>query len=285
LIKMMRPTTIEFKEQRLEEVLNFIIELTGADVEVMWGDDKNTTGLEKETQINLKATNVSALVLLERVLDKAGGGSGTANSNGWQMTESGTLQVGPKERLNAYRRVELYPISDLLQDLPDYTNAPDFDLQSVLQNRGGRGGGGGGSQSPFRDNNSQGKGPTKPMEERAEDLKKILIGLVETEQWQDNGGSGASIQYYQGQFLVNAPDYVHRQLNGYPYWPANATRVASVGGRRYVSLGMDSSIAKLKGFTQSPITAVVGGQLVPSGGPPSGGGQVVTGNRPPKGGG
>lgn len=284
LIKMMRPTTIEFKEQRLEEVMNFIIELTGADIEIMWSDDKNSSGLEKDTQINLKSSNLTALVLLERVLEKAAAGGGTISPNSWQFTESGTLQVGPKERLNAYRRVEMYPINDLLQDLPDYTQAPEFDLQSVLQNRGGRGGGGGGSQSPFRDNNQGQTTPKKPMDERAEDLKKILIGLVETEQWQDNGGSGASIQYYQGQFLVNAPDYVHRQLNGYPYWPASATRTSTVGGRRYVSLGMDSSIAKIKGFTNYPITAVVGGQLVPSA-PPGGGGQTAPATRPPKGGG
>ncbi len=261
LLRMMRPVNnVEFADQRLEDVMKFIATLTGADLEIMWAGDSNTDGLDKEQLVSLKFLRGTALQLLEKVLEKTQPETG-ANGHTWQMTESGAMQVGPKPRLNAYRRVVVHSITDLILDIPNYTNAPEFDLQSVLQNSGQ--GGGGGGQSPFRDNQQQ-QQDRRPFAERADELRRILTSLVEPEQWTDNGGESATIQYFQGSFIVNAPDYVHRGLDGYPYWPASATKVATTGGRRYVSLGVDAAVAKLRGFENQPITGVASG--VPAGG-------------------
>jgi hypothetical protein len=93
---------------------------------------------------------------------------------------------------------------------------------------------------------------------------RLITQLVEQEEWVDNGGEGGTIRYYNGNLLVNAPDYMHRQINGYSYWPSYTAR--RVGGQRYVSLNMDSSIGTVDGFVDWPITAVTpGGELVPSG--------------------
>lgn len=267
LNRMLKPVTGEFKDQRLEDALKYIAELTGADMEPLWIDEQNTTGLDKEKQISFKFNGITALKLLERVLEKAQDEAGSAGGNSWQLTEGGGLQVGPKARLNKYKRVEIYDINDLLLVVPDYLNAPQFDLQSVLQNNSG-----GSGQSPFRDNNqnSQNKGPGgidhKSREDRADELKKLLTDLVEPEQWLDNGGDGGSIRYYQGSFIVHAADYLHRQLNGYPYWPQRATTYGSAGGRRYVSFNGTTSINKLDNLVNRPVTGVAGG------GPPGGGG-------------
>lgn len=276
LVRMMRPVSnVDFADQRLEDVMKFIATISGADLEIMWGGDASgKEGLDKEQQISLKFVRGTALQLLERVLDKTQPETGT-NGHTWQMTESGAMQVGPKPRLNAYRRVVVYSITDLIQDIPDWPNAPEFDLQSVLQNTGQ---GGGGGQSPFRDNQQQ-RQDRRPFAERADELRKILTNLVESEQWTDNGGESSTIQYFQGSFIVNAPDYVHRGLDGYPYWPATATKMTTQSGRRYVSLGVDTAISKLRGFENQPITGVVSG--VPSGG---GGGSGRPPTEPPGGG-
>lgn len=268
LIKVMRPVAIEFTETRLEDVMRYIQEVTQADMDVFWIDDQNSVGLDKETLISLKVERATALSVIEKVLEKATADATGTGGNSWQMSDTGTLQVGPKERLNKYKRVEIYNVQDLLLEVPNYANAPEFDLQSVLQNTGQQGGGGG--QSPFRDQgNQQGQGlGTRPYQERLDELVSLLTSLVEPEQWVDNGGDGASLRPFQGNLIVNAPDYVHRQLNGYPYWPSSATRVASSGGRRYVTIGVDTSVAKVTGWTDQPITAVTGGgDLVTSPGP------------------
>jgi len=268
LSRLMKNVSIEFKDHRLEDVVKYLTEITGAEFEVFWQDDRNSIGLDKDTPITLKHAKGSALSLLEKVLDKAQtDASGRGNS--WQMADSGEVQIGPKERLNKYKSVKLYSVADLLIEIPDYINAPEFDLQTVLQNQGG---GGGGGQSPFRDRQQGGAGSsisTKPLDQRISEIQDLLTTLVEPEQWVENGGDGATIRYFQGSFLVNAPDYIHRQIDGYPYWPAENTKVAMVGGRRYVTLGVDTAVNKINGFTNTPVTAVVpGGGQVPSVPPP-----------------
>jgi hypothetical protein len=281
LLRMMRPVTVEFADQRLEDVMKYIQTVTSADLEVMWIEGSQASGLEKDKQINLKVQNITALALVEKILERAVEGAGAQNAATWQMSDSGAMQIGPKERLNTFRRLEVYPVMDLLFNVPNFTNAPEFDLQQVLQSRQG----GGGGQSPFTGGQGQGQNSlaTRPLEERADELKRLITGLVEPEQWQDNGGSGGTITWYQGAFMVSAPDYMHRQLAGYPYWPATATRIAQANGRRYVTLNADASVARLGKIINVPVSAVVGGQIIssdPNRNPPGGGSKAPSNPAP-----
>jgi hypothetical protein len=284
MMLMMKQVTIEFKEQRLEEIMTFLAAVTGADMEFLWLDDRNSSGLDKDKTITLKFAGGSALALLEKVLEKASddlaGGSST-----WQMSESGTLQVGPRERLNLWKKTKIYPVSDLLTEVPNFTNAPEFDLQQALQTR--RGGGGG--QPPFRQNQANDQQNQRPLADRMDELKRLITELVEREQWVDNGGSGATIQYFQGTFLVNAPDYIHRGLDGYAWWPSEGTAMSTTNGRRYVSLSLDSAIATTDHIRKQPVTATTGGGPgagggggAPGGGGAGGGGGSTTPVSPPK---
>jgi hypothetical protein len=258
LMRMMRPVSIEFKEHRLEDVMRFIAEVTQADMEVFWIDDRNSSGLDKETPITLRFQKGTALDLLEKVLEKAQSDL-SGHGNSWQLDSYGTLQVGPKDRLNRYKTVKLYSVADLLHELPEYADAPEFDLQSVLQSTGQ---GGGNSQSPFREAQNQNI-DRRPLEERVREIQDLIISLVETEQWVDNGGDGASIRFFQGNFLVNAPDYIHRQIDGYPFWPAADTHVSTINGRRYVSFSAETAANKIRGFRNIPVPGVAGGGITP----------------------
>lgn len=249
LLRMSKSLTVEFKNQRLEDVLVFIAEVTGADLEPMWVDDRHGTGMDKERTISLRADGEPALDLLEKVLEKSSDDGVGPGGFTWQLSPSGALQVGPRDRLNKYRRVEMYDINDLLLVLPTYNNAPEFDLQSVLQSNQG------GGSSPFQQNQDQSE-PLRPREDRARDVIDLLTALIEPEQWIDNGGDGGSIRYYAGTLIVNAPDYMHRQINGYSFWPSH-TAGSAPGGRRYVSLNMDAATSVLEGLNPVPVTAVV----------------------------
>jgi hypothetical protein len=265
MIKMMKPITAEFKETRLEEVAKFIQSVSDADIDFLWLDDSNSDGLDKDALITAKATNQSILRVLEIVLEKASAqGFSAGGGNTWQMSDTGAMQVGPRGRLNKYKRVEIYPIGDLLSETPDYPNAPEFDLQQALQART-RGGGGGG-QAPFQDADEDER-ERRSVQEKADEMIELLTSLVEPEQWKESGGDGGSMRYFQGTLIVNAPDYMHRGLNGYPWWPATGTKRVTQNGRRWVSLGMDSATSQLLGIENFPVTAVVPGQgLVRPGG-------------------
>lgn len=266
--RMLRPVSISFDNQRLEDVMSFIEQLTGADMEIMWLDERNPDGLDKETLVTITVKDVTALTLIEKVLAKAQADS-LGGGNGWQMSDTGAIQIGPKPRLNAYRRVEIYDINDLLIEIPDYDNAPEFDLSQVLQaNQGG----GGGGQSPFQNTNDEDQ-ITVPRSERAEELKELITELVEFDQWVDNGGDAASIRYWQGSFIVNAPDYVHRQLGGYSWWPSRrSSQAGATVERRWVTINGRYEHATIDGFAERAVGGTAGGGNAGGGGPPGGGG-------------
>ena len=65
--------------------------------------------------------------------------------------------------------------------------------------------------------------PGLTPEDEAQTIINLIIQFVEPDQWRDNGGDGGSITFYQGALLVRAPDYMHRQLVGYSFWPTTTT--------------------------------------------------------------
>ncbi len=245
--------TADFQEKRLEDVITFIRDFSGADLEPLWTDAQNDQGLEKERIVSVKVENVSVLALIEKVLEKCGDGSTQAT---WQMTASGSMQLSTKARLNKDKRLEIYDFSDLITEVPDFRDGPKIDLQQALQ-ASQRGGGGG--QSPFRDNTNDNVQRESNRKARLDELTRLIKDVVEPEQWLDNGGTGGSMQIHGNAVIINAPDYMHRALDGYKYWPQSATRVSMVDGRRYVALTADSAISTLQGFAQQPVSATAGG--------------------------
>lgn len=278
ILRMLVPVSVSFERQSLQNVMTFIQEYTQAELEILWMDDQTPDGLDPDAQITMRARNMTALDLLEQVLERAASRDLFSTGNGWQMTSWGAIEVGPKELLNrpAARRVQIYDINDLLFVIPTYDNAPDFDLQSVLQS--GRGGGG---QSPFQQNDREDR-DTVPREERAQEIISLITQLVETEAWTDNGGDAATINYFQGSLIIRAPDYVHRAVGGYPWWPSSRAvrRVSQGEGERWVTLSGMTALSGPASFRRTPVTAVVPGQ---GGGGGGGGGGPGGPSGPPPG--
>lgn len=252
---LMKPMSVDYQQTRLEAVLKNIADVSGAPLMVLWQDDRHPVGLDKETLISFQALDQTALTVLEGVLAQVGGPSSGGGSS-WQMTEGGMIEVGPKERLNRSRRLEIYDISDLLLEIPDYSNVPQFDLNSALQSSGG----GGSGSSPFSGGQQNTQNTGKPEQERADDVIRLIVEQVEPDQWTNNGGSAATVRYYKKQLLVTAPDYIQRQINGYPFWPAEQTRIdQSKAGRSVTLLPLQSprvvQTAKVSPSTPAPATS------------------------------
>lgn len=208
---MQQRITLTLEDARLEDVLMFIEQSGNLSLDVAWLDDRNPIGLERDAVISLRAKNATLQQVLETALDKAGD---EFNQATWQLTDDGTIEVGAKERLNAKKTVKVYDINDLLFVIPNYTDVPELDLDSVLQQSSGRGGGGGG-RGVFRVENEDQEEPDEAA--RAAEILDIITTTVEPEQWQINGGTGASVRFYRGALLISAPDYIHRQLGGYTF--------------------------------------------------------------------
>lgn len=198
----------EIKDQRLEEVLTLLAQRSGLVFEPMWARP-GREGLDKDRPITLAAKQLSVLEAIERVLRLAQDDQ-IARVNTWQVAEGGMIQVGPRSRLNAFRVLKVYPIEDLLLQVRDKTNAPTFDIAS-----GGSGGGGSGVQAgQGADTGKEAAANTPTRQERVEALIELITTTIEPEQWASGGGEGATIRFFQGSLLVNAPGYIHRQLGG-----------------------------------------------------------------------
>jgi hypothetical protein len=207
--KMMRPVTIEFEGNRLEDVLDFFEEIADIQIDAKWLNERSATGLDKDFEINLKIENMPVVNAIERVLDRTLEDETDAPT--WQFNNWGEVEVGPRSRLNARKYVRIYPVQDLLLTIPNYSNVPNLNIDDVLD-QGGQGGGGGIFDDPQRD-----PAPGSSEREEVERLVSIIQLFVEEDQWAANGGNGGTIRFYRGSLVIRGADYMHRALSGYNF--------------------------------------------------------------------
>ena len=234
-VRLIRPITVSFTEARAADVMKFIGDFTGVRFDIAWLDDRNADGLDPEALVSLSVKDMPVLALLQRVLKSAYTGFDGAT---WQFAPDGEVQVGPKSRLNQFAVLKIYDIQDLLFRVTDFNDVPDLGLGEITQGQGG------GSQSDFTVQDRE--QPTE--EEEAQQIIDILITNIDPEQWLDAGGDGASITFYNGALLVRAPDYIHRQIMGYSFWPTDRRG-------RAVRVGADDRSTFEEHAQEAPATA------------------------------
>jgi hypothetical protein len=194
----------------------------------------------------------------------------TDDETSWSLGD-GYIEIGPKEMLNQKKYVLIYPVRELLFTVPVFDEAPEMDLESVL----------GGSQtgemtgSLFRDENDQDDQDRVSEVDQADELVDIITSIVDPLQWEKNGGDGGSIRYFRGSLIINASDYLHRQVGGYPFTRAqmrsNGRASANAGsGRyayapRYVTLSGRFGFAELVDIEEYEVPVLVGGRVISSG--------------------
>jgi len=190
-------------DNRFEDVLTFFQTLTQVDMDVDW-ESLGAIGVTKDSLVSLKLTNVPAETLLDRILRKVSTDQ-FSTANWW--VENGVLTIASDEALRKNRALVIYNIQDLLFDIPDYTEVPQIDLQSVLQQ------GQGGGQSPFADNdNNEDVRPTR--QERIDQIIDILQQNVDFEGWRDNGGETGTLQELNGSLIITNTPRNHREIVG-----------------------------------------------------------------------
>ena len=161
------------------------------DMNVYWATDTRK-GLQEDALITLSLQNKPALVILERVLAQM-----TDNQSATWQLRHGVLDVGLKLPLaTRTAQLESYYIRDLLFKVRNFT-APELGTFD--------GDGDGGVED---DPSSE--------EEEIEKIIDLIRTFVEPDLWEENGGP-CSITNYKKTLLVNAPDFVHRQISGYEY--------------------------------------------------------------------
>jgi hypothetical protein len=123
---------------------------------------------------------------------------------------------------------------------------------------GGGGGRGGGGGSIFGD---PGDAPDRLTElERVQQIIDLITETVEPDAWDVNGGDWATIRYYSGTLIIRAPDYVHRQIGGYPFVtrPIANSRTGTAP-RRYLTFTGNMTNVEVVGVRETGSGGAVGG--------------------------
>jgi hypothetical protein len=191
---------------RLEDAIASLQDLSGANIHVNWRA-LETVNITRETPITLRMQSLPLRKLLKYVLTEADG-QGLATF----YVEDGVIEVTTRDLADQRLITKVYPVEDLLLTIPDFNDAPNFQLQTSQQTSG-QGGGGGGGQSLI------GSGATDQEEERTtkadrgQELVQLVMYTVQPDVWRENGGT-ASIRFFRGRLIVTAPRSVHEQIGG-----------------------------------------------------------------------
>ncbi len=275
--------TVQFAETPAREAFNYLQTILGINIIGRYSDDRIGFGIDPETPITLDVVDKPALLVLELVLDQCQ----DLDPCTWQL-RNGFVEVGTKERLSlaGAQLIKYYSIRDLLFEPPYFDNAPELDLSSALNQGGGgggrgggggggggfgggggggyggggggSGGGGGGGGSIFGDPDEERE--RKSEAEKADEIITLITEAVEPDAWDVKGGDWATIRYYTGTLIVRAPDFIHRQLGGYPFATRPVARGGAVpGDRRYLTFTGSISNVDVIGERKFRAIGAVGG--------------------------
>ncbi|MBX2853230.1 MAG: hypothetical protein KTR15_15960 [Phycisphaeraceae bacterium] len=215
-VQLMRETmtSVDFKDIPGKMALEIWSNQTNVPLVVSW-KSLEAQGVDPNTPITLTLGRVPAEQVLKLIVqqlhpDPIGNDELLLDVQQWYV------RIMTKEDALRRSTTKLYFIGDLLMDIPNFDNAPRFDLNEALSNTssGGSNGGGreGGGLFPEADDREEEVRLTK--QEKAERIADMVRNTIEPDIWRSNGGEYGSVRYYRGMLVVKAPEFVHQQIGG-----------------------------------------------------------------------
>jgi hypothetical protein len=212
---------LRFQGVTLNDAVEFLRDVSGANMTVNWKALEGA-GVNRDTPINIHLAGITLRKALDMVLNDASGGDAIT-----YFVDEGVIEITTRDIADHNMVTRVYPVEDLIMEVPDFTDAPNFSLDASQQQGGGGGGGqalgqgGGGGQSQvtnqlFQNANQigqNGRNTGKTKEQRAQDLVDLIQAVIFPDIWKDNGGT-ASIRYFNGMLVVTAPRSVQEAIGG-----------------------------------------------------------------------
>ena len=217
----------------LRDAFDWLQEMTGAKIVINWRT-LESLGVNPQQQVSINGHGLTANQVLKLLLIEFGPDVDmVVDTTPWYV------RVMTKDEANAKSVVRVYGIGDLLQRIPNFEEAPEFDLTQITQATQGGGPSGGIFGESNEDEENQ---PTKA--ERADQIASLIRDTVEPDIWRENGGTYGAISVWRDMLVVRAPMYVHKQIGlssspisvgrSYgPRTPEDWTRFASHPRRRF----------------------------------------------------
>jgi hypothetical protein len=212
---------VRFDAITLEDAMEFLRDASGANLHVNWRA-LETAAIDRNTTVTVQLRRVPLKKVLKTVLNEAAPGM-----LAWYV-EQNVIHVTTREIADEQMITRVYPVQDLLLEIPDF-QGPDFNIgqgngggggsgfgggSGGGSGRGGGGGGGGlfgGGGGNSGNNDDEDEGLTR--EERAQQIVDLITETIRPDIWQVNGGR-ASIRYFNGHLVITAPRSVQGVMSG-----------------------------------------------------------------------
>ncbi|MCA9290971.1 MAG: hypothetical protein KDA25_07575 [Phycisphaerales bacterium] len=224
-----RTVDVDFNHTPVRDAFETLQTMVDLQIVVRYADDAVGHGIDPDTPIVLDVRHLPLVDVIERMLEQCE----AVEPCTWQIRRS-YLEIGTKARLGlpAAQEIRAYPIDDVLFQAPRYDNAPQFWLESGYGYYPPAGAYGRTyAPSSIRPSVNRPVGPgqtygstlgavvpsTADRDDRAQSVMDLITDLIEPQAWEANGGTWATLRYQDGVLIVRAPDFVHRQIGGYPH--------------------------------------------------------------------
>jgi uncharacterized membrane protein YgcG len=199
-----------------KDALDFVQDLSGANLHVNWAA-LQAAGVTKDAVVDVHVRGVPLRKVLTLILSEAAAGNTTLT----YYIDDNVIEITTLEMADKVMLTIVYPVDDLLMDIPDFTDAPTFDLTQSQSNSSGTtvgaGGGGSGSSGGNLFSGGSGSGGSQSSSatraQRAQALVDLITTIVRPEIWTTNGGP-ASIRFFNGSLIVTAPRSVQEAISG-----------------------------------------------------------------------
>lgn len=209
---------VVIRDAPFDEAVRWWSDTTGVPVVVSWRALEND-GIDIRQPITLELRNAAAPRVLGLIMRL-----GSLDVPLIYEITPWYIQIMTQQQANRHTVTRIYDIADLLHRVPNFDDAPDFSLSSILDSGGGsdRGGTGGG-QGLFDTGGAEQRDRLPSKAERGEELAQLIRETIEPDIWQAHGGEHSSIRYIDKRLVVRAPLYVHAQI-GMPSVAAHHNR-------------------------------------------------------------
>lgn len=220
-----------FSNSPLKDCLDFLQDTTGANLHANW-KALEAAGVTADTAITMRLRNVSMRKVLTMLLSEA-----NPKSKLTFFIEDGVIEITTQELADKNLIVKVYPVQDLLMEIPDFAPKVNFRLngtgqrnqpapappadqpmqQAVTPAPSGTGSeseryGSHAGQPKHQHQAPANVAPAAPQTP-GDKLIALITDTVQPSVWKQNGGP-ASIRLWHGNLIISAPRSVHEAIGG-----------------------------------------------------------------------
>jgi hypothetical protein len=166
LARLNQPVTVHYQSTPLDAALHDLRARTGLNFDIRW-PRLEEAGVARDAPIDLQLRGVPAGVVLRRVLAQV---SNEFDPIGYDI-HAGIVTTSTQRELDRRMVTRVYDVAGLLMPIRDFDNAPELDLNGLLDRTGNDAGGG----DLFNDDDDE---PTQTRAERVQRLIQLIRTMI-----------------------------------------------------------------------------------------------------------